>query len=81
MELYPTEQYSRTDLRKWFLAIWLLASTKKAPSAAELARQLGVTAKTAWLMRRKISHAMARRQGEPNRSRTALFWVGATGGI
>jgi hypothetical protein len=42
----------------------LLASTKKAPSAAELSRQLGVTAKTAWLMRRKITHAMARREGE-----------------
>ena len=55
---------TRTDLRKWFLAIWLLASTKKAPSAAELARQLGVTVKTAWLMRRKITHAMARREGE-----------------
>jgi transposase-like protein len=55
---------TRTDLRKWFLAIWLLASTKKAPSAAELSRQLGVTVKTAWLMRRKISQAMARREGE-----------------
>ena len=42
---------TRTDLRKWLLAIWLLASTKKAPSAAELSRQLGVTAKTAWLLR------------------------------
>ena len=52
---------TRTDLRKWFLAIWLLASTKKAPSAAELSRQLGVTGKTAWLMRRNITHAMARR--------------------
>jgi hypothetical protein len=39
------------------LAIWLLASTKKAPSAAELSRHLGVTAKTAWLVRRKITHA------------------------
>ena len=55
---------TRTDLRKWLLAIWLLASTKKAPSAAELARQLGVTRKTAWLVRRKIVHAMARREGE-----------------
>src|SRR5450759_333097 len=55
---------TRTDLRKWLLAIWLLASTKKAPSAAELARQLGVTPKTARLMRRKIVHAMARREGE-----------------
>jgi transposase-like protein len=55
---------TRTDLRKWFLTIWLLASTKKAPSAAELARQLGVTVKTAWLLRRKIQHAMGRRAGE-----------------
>jgi transposase-like protein len=43
---------TRTDLRKWLLAIWLLASMKKPPSAAELARQLGVTGKTAWLLRR-----------------------------
>src|SRR5674536_403038 len=50
----PVLHCTRTDLRKWFLAIWLLASTKKAPSAAELARQLGVTRKTAWLLRRKI---------------------------
>lgn len=55
---------TRTDLRKWLLAIWLLASTKKAPSAAELSRQLGVTHKTAWLIRRKIQHAMKRRDGE-----------------
>jgi transposase-like protein len=55
---------TRTDLRKWFLAVWLLAFTKKAPSAAELSHQLGVTVKTAWLMRRKIAHAMGRRQGE-----------------
>jgi transposase-like protein len=55
---------TRSDLRKWFLAIWLLASTKKAPSAAELSRQLGVAVKTAWLMRRKTAHALARREGE-----------------
>src|SRR5674476_1609169 len=55
---------SRTDLRKWMLAIWLLASMKKPPSAAELSRQLGVTGKTAWLMRRKITHAMRRGEHE-----------------
>ena len=55
---------SRTDLRKWLLAIWLLASMKKPPSAAELSRQLGVTGKTAWLMRRKITHAMRRGEHE-----------------
>jgi transposase-like protein len=51
---------SRTDLRKWFLAIWMLSTMKKPPSAAELSRQLGVTLKTGWLIRRKISHAMRR---------------------
>ena len=55
---------TKTDLRKWFLAIYLLASTKKAPSSAELARQLGVTLKTAWLIRHKITHAMRRWEGE-----------------
>ena len=55
---------TRTDLRKWLLAIWLLASMKKPPSAAELSRQLGVTLKTAWLLRRKITHAMRRGEHE-----------------
>jgi len=52
------------DLRKWLLAIYLLAATKKPPSAAELARQLGIAPQTAWTMRRKIMHAMSRREGE-----------------
>ena len=55
---------TRTSLKKWFLAIYLLASTKKAPSSAELKRQLGVSAQTAWTMRRKIMSSMARRDKE-----------------
>lgn len=55
---------TRTDLRKWLLAIWLLASMKKPPSAAELSRQLGATRKTGWLLRRKITHAMRRGEHE-----------------
>ena len=55
---------TRIDLRKWPLAIWLLASMKKPPSAAELSRQPGVTGKTAWLLRRKITHAMRRGEHE-----------------
>ena len=55
---------TRTDLKKWFLAIYLLASTKKPVSAAELSRQLGVAPFTAWTMRRKITNAMSRREGE-----------------
>ena len=33
---------ARVELRKWFLAIYLLAATKKTLSSAELARQLGI---------------------------------------
>jgi transposase-like protein len=55
---------TRTDLRKWLLAIWLLASMKKPPSAAELSRQLGVTGKTAWLLRRRVTHAMRGRAAQ-----------------
>lgn len=55
---------TRTDLRKWFLAIYLLATTKKPLSSAELARQLGIAIVTAWTMRRKITRAMQRKEGE-----------------
>ena len=46
------------------MAIYLLAATKKPLSSAELARQLGLATQTAWTMRRKIMHAMTRREGE-----------------
>ncbi|HDZ79205.1 MAG TPA: IS1595 family transposase [Gammaproteobacteria bacterium] len=55
---------TRTDLRKWFLAIYLLATTKKPISSAELVRQLGIAPFTAWTMRHKIARAMTRRKGE-----------------
>lgn len=55
---------ARVELRKWFLAIYLLAATKKTLSSAELARQLGIAPQTAWTMRRKIMHAMAKRENE-----------------
>src|SRR5659263_239682 len=48
---------NRVGLKEWFLAIYLLASTKKPLSAAELARQLGIAPQTAWTMRHKVSCA------------------------
>ena len=59
-------QGTRVDLRKWLLAIYLLAATKKTLSSAELARQLDIAPQTAWTMRHKIMHAMARREEEPS---------------
>lgn len=55
---------TRTKIQTWFLAIYWMASTPKAPSASELCRQLGVTYKTAWTMRQKIVHAITRKDGE-----------------
>ena len=55
---------TRVQLKKWFLAIYLMSQTKKTISAAELSRQLGIAPQTAWTMRRKITEAMARREGD-----------------
>lgn len=52
---------TRTDLRKWFWAIYMIAEDKRGLSAVMLARQIGVTYKTAWLMLHKIRQAMASR--------------------
>lgn len=52
---------TRTDLRKWFWAIYMIAEDKRGLSAVMLASQIGVTYKTAWLMLHKIRQAMAKR--------------------
>jgi len=49
---------SRTPLRKWFIAIWLIASSKQGISSKQLQRILGVTYKTAWRMATQIRLAM-----------------------
>lgn len=41
---------SRLPLRKWFTAAWLITSNRKGISSCQLAREVGVTQKTAWFM-------------------------------
>jgi hypothetical protein len=53
---------TRTDLRKWFWAIYMIAEDKQGLSAVMLARQISITYKTAWLMLHKIRQAMAQRE-------------------
>lgn len=50
---------SRTSLRLWFRAIFLMASTRSGVSAKHLERDLGVTYKTAWRMFRGIRSLLA----------------------
>lgn len=41
---------SRLPLRKWFMASWLVTSSRKGIASTQLAREIGVTQKTAWFM-------------------------------
>jgi len=52
---------SRTSLKSWFYAMYLMASTRCDISAKQLERELGVTYKTAWRMFKQIRGLM----GEP----------------
>jgi ISXO2-like transposase domain/Transposase zinc-ribbon domain len=53
---------SRQPLRKWFWAIFLMATSKKGVSMIYLQQQLGIKSyQTAWLMGHKIRHAMQKR--------------------
>ena len=45
---------SRTSLRQWFYAIYLMSATRCGISAKQLQRELGVTYKTAWRMFQQI---------------------------
>lgn len=53
---------TKLPLTKWFLAMFLLTQSKNAIAALELMRQLGVTYKTAWMMKHKLLEVMAQRE-------------------
>jgi transposase-like protein len=53
---------SKINLRKWFWAIFLMATSNKSVSALYLQNQLGIGSyRTAWLMMQKIRAAMGQR--------------------
>lgn len=54
---------SKIALNKWLLANHLLCASKKGMSAAQIARMLGVTYKTAWFMMHRIREAMKNDDG------------------
>jgi transposase-like protein len=63
---------SKVPLSKWWMAIHLMASSKKGMSAHQLHRMLGVAYQTAWFMEHRIREAM--REG-------ALSPMGGDGGV
>jgi len=62
-QTYPTAgsifHKSRTSLKSWFFAIFLMSQSKNGVSAKELQRHLGVTYKTAFRMMKQIRLLMA----------------------
>jgi len=51
-------EHSRTPLKQWFYAIFLMSATRCGISAKQLQRELGVTYKTAWRMFHQIRTLM-----------------------
>jgi len=49
---------TRTPLRTWFIAAWLMAKDKRGVSALFLSRELELRYATAWLMAHKLRHAL-----------------------
>lgn len=48
---------SKIELRKWMMAIWLITSHKKGIASTALAKDIGVTQKTAWFILHRLRHA------------------------
>ncbi len=55
---------TKLPLTRWFLAMQLLTQAKNNVSALELTRQLGVSYRSAWLMKHKLLQAMALAESE-----------------
>ena len=53
---------TRTPLKKWFLAIYLVAEDKRGVSALTLQKRIGVAYFTAWTMLQKIRYAMGQEE-------------------
>jgi len=51
-------QDSRISPGQWLTAIWLIAERNRAISSYEVARRIGITQKSAWLMMKRIGKAL-----------------------
>lgn len=48
---------SKIGLREWMLAVWLITGHKKGIASTQLAKDIGVTQKTAWFMLQRLRYA------------------------
>ena len=50
---------SKIGLKKWFVAIYIISLHKKGISSCQLAKDLDITQKSAWFLKKKIKMAMS----------------------
>ncbi len=55
---------TKIPLRKWFIAIYIFSSHKKGISSCQLAKDLGITQKSAWHMLHRIRYAFGMAEPE-----------------
>src|SRR3954449_6396608 len=73
-------EQTKTALARWFLAIYLVTSSKGGIAAAELQRQLGLGSyQTAWSWLHKLRKAMVRPDREPLAGRLDVLVVDEAG--
>ena len=54
---------SHIPLRKWYVAIYLLAEQKQVASSIQIAKRLDITQKSAWYMVQRVRYALAGQPG------------------
>ncbi len=54
---------SKLGIHKWLMAAYLMTTARKGISSVQLAKELGVTQKTAWFLEHRIREAMKSRGG------------------
>jgi len=54
---------SKLGLHKWLLAIYMLHTARKGVSSVQMAKELGITQKSAWFLDHRIRKAMQRQCG------------------
>ena len=67
-QVYPLSgtvfEKTTTPLRYWFYSMYLMTQTRGRMTAKDLQRELGVTYKTAWRLRRQILPLMQQNDGD-----------------
>lgn len=68
---------SRISLCQWLTALWLIAERNRAISSYEVARRIGITQKSAWLMMKRIGKAIELSGVSPDQLAVRRFgnWV------